>query len=400
MSSPPVDRIDREEVFNLIESQKYFILHAPRQTGKTSCLLALVDELNQSGGYRALYVNIEGAQAARNDVDGAMQAILSSICERAARHLLDPYPGQIRAEVLAQGGPFGALTLLLSSWSQHDPKPICLMLDEVDALVGDTLISLLRQLRAGYESRPRGFPQSIVLCGVRDLQDYRIHGTQEIITGGSAFNIKAESLRLADFDPDSVWRLYEQHTTETGQRFDEDVYPLVWDLTRGQPWLVNALAQEACFTMRENRNRQRSITAAAIMEAKERLIAGRVTHLDQLADKLKEKRVLSVVQPILAGSERTTGSESSDDTQYVIDLGLIRRTRDGLEIANAIYREVIPRELNFEIQSDFGNIQRTEWYVAADGRLDIPKLLEAFQQFYRENAENLWKPTCITQRTH
>ena len=31
----------------LIAQQKYFLLHAPRQTGKTTCLLALADYLNR-----------------------------------------------------------------------------------------------------------------------------------------------------------------------------------------------------------------------------------------------------------------------------------------------------------------------------------------------------------------
>ena len=380
--------MNRDEVFGLIEQRKYFILHAPRQTGKTSCLLALVTELNATGQYRALYVNIEAAQAARDDVAMAMGVILSRIAAEAKFELKDLYPESIYKELLVSN-PGSALQGLLELWAAHDPLPIVLMLDEIDSLVGDSLISVLRQLRAGYTSRPHRFPQSMVLCGLRDLQDYRIHGTREIITGGSAFNIKAKSFRLDDFTQTDVRNLYEQHTTETGQRFEEDVYPLVWELTRGQPWLVNALAQEVCFEMVENRDRTRPITAAIFMEAKERLIVRRETHLDQLADKLKEERVRRVIQPILAGEALTTGAETSDDTQYVVDLGLIRRSSAGLEVANAIYKEVIPRELNFEIQTSFGSIQRTEWYVMPDGRLDMPKLIEAFQQFYRENAE-IW----------
>ena len=74
------------------------------------------------------------------------------------------------------------------------------LIDEIDTLVGDTLISVLRQLRAGYDQRPERYPQSVVLCGVRDVRDYRIRSSSgEIITGGSAFNIKAESLWLGDF---------------------------------------------------------------------------------------------------------------------------------------------------------------------------------------------------------
>lgn len=41
-------------------------LHAPRQTGKTSALLAVEARLNREGRYLALYVNVEMAQAARS----------------------------------------------------------------------------------------------------------------------------------------------------------------------------------------------------------------------------------------------------------------------------------------------------------------------------------------------
>jgi hypothetical protein len=86
-------------------------------------------------------------------------------------------------------------------------------LDEVDAPVGDTPISLLRQLRAGYPERPARFPQSVILCGVRDIRDYRIHTShQELITGGSALNIKAGVFRLDNFSPAENQALWLQHT--------------------------------------------------------------------------------------------------------------------------------------------------------------------------------------------
>ena len=57
----PSDRINWPELSGLIDARKYFILHAPRQTGKTSLMLHLMREINAAGKYRALYVNIEGA---------------------------------------------------------------------------------------------------------------------------------------------------------------------------------------------------------------------------------------------------------------------------------------------------------------------------------------------------
>ena len=76
---PPLARFDLEDVMALIAQKKYFLLHAPRQTGKTTCLLALADFLNRSGDYCAVYANIEGAQAHRENVDKGMTTVITDI---------------------------------------------------------------------------------------------------------------------------------------------------------------------------------------------------------------------------------------------------------------------------------------------------------------------------------
>ena len=161
-----------------------------------------------------------------------------------------------------------ALEELLTVWAEHSPLPLVLLIDEIDALVGDTLIAVLRQLRAGYAKRPRSFPQSVILCGVRDVRDYRIHSNQEkaIITGGSAFNIKAESLRLGNFIRGEMESLYRRHTDETGQIFTVEALDRLWELAQGQPWLVNALGYETCFKMKAGRDRQQPITVERVDE--------------------------------------------------------------------------------------------------------------------------------------
>ena len=200
----PLVRIDQHMIEGLIAQQRYFVLHAPRQTGKTTCLLALRDYLNAQGKFAALYVNIEAAQAARNDVGAAAQAMVAKIASQAKLTLGMLEIEAQRERILARGAldAVGAAIALLSELNE---KPIILFLDEVDALVGDTLISLLRQIRSGYNDRPKSFPQSIVLCGIRDVRDYRMTMSDgEVITGGSAFNIKAESLRLGNFSREEL----------------------------------------------------------------------------------------------------------------------------------------------------------------------------------------------------
>ncbi len=385
---PPLGRIDIEHVRALIARKKYFVLHAPRQTGKTTTLLALMEDLNAGGQYKALYVNVEPAQAAREDVAAAMRSIVSQLAQSAHRYLRDSFIDTHRKAYFDSEGPHTVLTSLLAAWAEDCQRPIVLMLDEVDTLVGDVLISLLRQLRAGYAQRPSDFPQSVILCGVRDVRDYRIHSSssKEVITGGSAFNVKAESLRLGDFSKAELTALYEQHSSATGQIFEDEAIELAWGYTSGQPWLVNALAYEACFRMEEGKDRTQAIGAALMEESKERLVQSRQTHLDQLVDKLKEPRVRRVIEPMVLGASES-GTATPDDFEYVRDLGLIQRSDRGFQIANSIYREVIPRELTYLAQADFEASFHQAWYVAADGCLDVPKLMTAFQEFFRENSE-------------
>lgn len=384
----PLARIDLAEVETLIDQARYFVLHAPRQTGKTSSLLALMQHLHQQSHYCCVYTNVEPGQSAREDVPAAMQAILSGLGTWARQIAHIDWPGQHWPEILNRAGAYEALGELLSAWAEHSEKPLVLLIDEIDSLVGDTLISVLRQLRAGYSKRPAAFPQSIILCGVRDVRDYRIHSSrsQAIITGGSAFNIKAKSIRMGDFSRDDTFTLLRQHTQQTGQPFTDAALERLWWLTQGQPWLVNALAYEITFGQREHRDRRQTLTEDAVYRAKESLIAEHVTHLDQLADKLSEARVRRVIEPLLAGDTERHHYHTRD-IEYLVDLGLIKREPSGqLRIANPIYQEIIPRELTWALQSDIH--QEQSGYIQPDGRLDLPKLLGAFQQFFREHSEH------------
>ncbi|MDG4594593.1 MAG: AAA family ATPase [Candidatus Contendobacter sp.] len=383
---PPLERLDLQDVLLLIAQQKYFVLHAPRQTGKTTCLLALMSHLNATDQYRCVYANVEVGQSAREDVRRGIRAVMSAIAAGARDFARDDLPSQIWLDTLKRQGEDRALEELLTVWAERSPLPLVLLIDEIDALVGDTLIAVLRQLRAGYAKRPRSFPQSVILCGVWDVRNYRIHSNQEkaIITGGSAFNIKAESLRLGNFNREEMESLYRRHVDETGQTFTVEALDRLWELTQGQPWLVNALGYETCFEMKANRDRQRPITLGIVDEAKENLILRRETHLDQLADKLKEERVRRVIEPLLAGVEEPR-NVPLDDIDYVRDLGLIA-TDKPVRIANPIYREVIPRQLTASTEEM--TVQETVWYVAPDARLDMAKLLTTFQQFFQEHSEH------------
>ncbi len=376
---PPLARLDLDQVLRLVADEKYFVLHAPRQTGKTSSLLALAEALNERG-YHCVYVTVETARTARDDVARAMRSVLIRLASQARATLGDRFLDGAWAEILADFGPDEALGEALSRWAEAAPRPLVLLIDEIDTLVGDSLLAVLQQLRAGYPDRPERFPQSVVLCGLRDVRDYRIGAT------GSPFNIAAASLRLGDFSRAETLALLGQHTGQTGQPFAPEALEAVWTQTCGQPWLVNALAYGACFENKALRDdRSRPVTAAAVAAVREELIIDRVTHLDYLADKLREERVRRVIEPMLTGAERYAITDR--DLGYARDLGLLAREAP-VRIANPIYAEVLPRELSWAAQETLD--LSPPRYVRADGSLNAALLLEEFQSFFRRHSEH-WR---------
>jgi hypothetical protein len=376
---PPERRLPG--VRDFIDRYFYFVLHAPRQTGKTTCFEALAHSLTAEGRYTALHATCEKGQPAGGDIERGMQAVLRDI-ERAARAL----PAELRPEPLEHFERIEAESRLaeyLAGWCQRSPRPVVLFLDEIDALLDETLLSVLRQLRAGYTHRPERFPQSVALIGLRDVRDYRVRLRPEAESLGtsSPFNIKVESLTLRNFTAEEIGELYGQHTADTGQIFTPEAKALAWELTRGQPWLVNALARQAVEILVPDRTQP--IEARHVERAKEILIERRDTHLDSLVDRLREPRVRRVIEPILAG-ELLSPDVLDDDVEFVEDLGLVARSA-GLEIANPIYREIIPRALTAVLQRSLPLPQAS--FVAADGRLRRNALLDEFRSFWCQHAE-------------
>jgi hypothetical protein len=368
-------------VRELIDQKAYFVLHAPRQVGKTTSLLGLAEQLTQEGRFAAVLLSMEVGAPFPDRLELAEPAILDSwrqSCEsRLPRELLPPpWPAA------ANGQRIGAA---LSAWAKAAPRPLVVFLDEIDALRDAALVSVLRQIRAGYPDHPRAFPWSLALVGLRDVRDYEVaSGKDERLTTSSPFNIKVESLTLRDFTRGEVAELLGQHTAETGQVFGSDALDRAYELTQGQPWLVNALARQVVQVLVPGRSTV--VNAAHFDAAKEILVGRQDTHLDSLAERLREPRVRRIIEPIMAGDP--PADLPPDDVQFVCDLGLVRPTEGGgLVIANPIYREVIPFALASTARAFLPRIQAT--WLSAAGRLDPGKLLEAFLAFWREHGEPL-----------
>ena len=381
---PALDRLPG--VRELVAGGGYFVVHAPRQTGKTTALKALVREINAKGDMAAIYCTLESIQRFVGSYETAMREIRHLILKSASMvRELAPFAREI-GEVSSSIGISTAISDALQDLCVKAGKPLVVFFDEADCLVGDVLISFLRQLRDGYVNRDTmPFPKSIALVGMLDVRDYKaqIRPDGQSLGQISPFNIIRKDMLIPNFTESDIAALYAQHTAETGQRFADGVVEAVWRWTRGQPWLVNAIGCECVEEIHGNRYGE-TITVEDVEAAKEAIIRRRDTHVDSLMERMREPRVRRIVEPLISG-DKSDVTYNDDDYRYITDLGLLRVDRGALVPANPMYAEIIGRYLSRgEQDAMIRSIPDTPW-VKADG-LDMPGLMAAFQQFWRENS--------------
>jgi hypothetical protein len=281
---PASDRLP--ELVDLIDQRNYFVIHAPRQTGKTTTMMSLAQELTASGRYTSVMLSLEVGAVFSDEVGAAELAILDE-WKQSIRFRL---PKELQPQQWLEADAGARIGTNLSNWAEQSSRPLVVFLDEIDALRNETLISVLRQLRSGFPNRPQGFPQSVALVGMRDVRDYKYaSGGGERLNTSSPFNIKVRSFTLSNFSLAEVRNLYQQHTEATGQIFTPEAIDLAFHLTQGQPWLVNAIAKEIAEYIAKDPNTP--ITPELVNQAKEILIQRQDTHLDSLAERLREDRV-------------------------------------------------------------------------------------------------------------
>ena len=382
-----------DELMDLINEERYFLIHAARQSGKTTLLKALVRQLNAEKKYYALYCSLEAIEEI-SDPEKGIPAIVKTI--KAALedgNMPDGFAAKADFSDTAN-----VLRRTLAAYCNELDKPLLIFFDEADCLSDGTLLTFLRQIRNGYVNRPEpAFAHSLALVGMRNLRDYKtqIRPDSETLGTASPFNIVTEYINLRNFTKDETAALYAQHSDETGQVFEQDAVEYAFEQTQGQPWLVNAVAREAVEKITK-KDYSQPLTRNLIEQAVQNIILERGTHFDSLMRKLRMPRIRKIIEPLIQGEEYI--DRTTDDYLYTRDLGLIREIDGRTEAANPIYTEMIVRALSQGVQDSIKNTYQEfapPRYLQGC-RLDMDYLIKDFQSYWRENSE-IWKKKYKTE---
>jgi hypothetical protein len=396
------------DVQGLIDREQYFVLHAPRQSGKTTAMMAEVDKINEDGSHYAIFCSL-GVLSKITDRAEAMSALDGILLEAFNTSHIKALEAAASRDFWTTGAErqnfiAAPLQVRLRELSKTLDKDLVIFFDEVDGLAGGPLLSLLSQLREGFIARAKTpFPRSIALIGMRNIRDYKIkiRPDPESLGSSSPFNIISEALTLADFTVGEIKDLYGQHAEAVGQIFTEEAVHRAWYWSEGQPWLVNALARQVVEKILKF-DFQPAITADLIDQAAGILMRRRDTHIDSLLAILHESRVQRIIEPMLAFSDESALTVKSaedraslnDNLQYCLDLGLVKQ--DGrLRPANPIYASVISRYLNENIKDELPEELIGRWMD--NQTIHMSALLKEFQIYWAEKADMYLKGFLYTE---
>jgi hypothetical protein len=395
------------DVDDMIEGEFYFVLHSPRQSGKTTCLVELTKRINSEGKFYAINCSLASLRNTK-DTDIAMSKIVYRIDNALRYSSVDKLSNLAHSfsEERYMNASNSKIQDMLNDICRSLDRELVVFFDEADCMHEDPLITFLTQIRDGYlyrYSSPKSvFPRSMALVGMRDMRDYRHRVRPDDQSAGlaSPFNVKKESLTLANFSRDEIESLYGQHTADTGQSFAKDAVDRAWYWTEGQPWLVNALADNVIVKQFKN-DYSRIVTAKEIDLAVHNLILRNDTHFDSLAERLKEPRLRRVIEPVIVGAKSFPRGVSDDDKRYAVDLGILKpdsATEKRYRPANPIYSEVLPRILSWNIQDSLPDDLANKWMDGTS--IDMNGLLKAFQLYWRMNREAMTENNQIDTLVH
>jgi hypothetical protein len=372
------------EVYDLVEEGSYFTIYSSRQSGKTTAVKDLVNSINKKKELYAIYCSLEVAQGI-SDLDQAINSILNTI--KLSFIFSGIFDNKAFDDIDEINDSSNLILYSLSKISAKLDKKLVLIFDEADCLEYNVLISFLRQIRSGYINRDQfPFVYSIGLVGMRKLKDYKadIRPNSDSAGTSSPFNIAAGHYTLANFTLSQIAELYNQHSIETGQIFEQKAIEKAFFYSQGHPWLVNAIAKEAVEKIHKL-NYNKYITEEDIVKAANNLILRRDTHFDSLLERLKEKRVKSIIEKLIIGDY--ISDYISDDFQFCMDLGILKNQKGVISPANPMYQEIILRELSFNDQNKLSANLINKWI--SNNSIDMNSLLKEFQNFWRENSE-IW----------
>jgi hypothetical protein len=336
----------------LIREERYFTIWAPRQTGKSTYFRLLSEHLN-GFGFQVMHVNLESFKGE------SLQSLMTYLNEEAAIQWGFP----IKAD------SFGDF---FNEIRNCQGKKLVFIIDEIEGLNPDLFGQFLHTIRNLYHSRESHCLKSVILVGVSNIVGV-------VSDNASPFNI-ADNLNVPYFTLEETRELIGQHTAATGQIFEAEVVDKIYDITAGQPGLVNGFA----YQLVERYSNSPKIDMAAYYKVEDWYTTEAIDkNIANILNKAQEHR--SFVETLLFADSDTPFIIDREAIKSLYTNGVIRKGEGGLiEFWVPLYKKRLFQAFYPYTNGEQGEIRAsldTFTFFDKDGNLDIPKLITLYKSY-------------------
>lgn len=362
---------ENQDIQTMIDYGRYFSIFAPRQSGKTTFIEELCNQLHQDPTYITILLSFQEykkldtlqfyAEIEKYLYDQLLNRLKQVNCDK-----IDSVHQFLNGHHLTNNVSFKTLFEGLNSILQF--KKIVVFIDEFDGIPIIELEGFLTTLRELYQKHKKVTHKalySIGLIGIRNI-------TKLVVGGISPFNI-ADHVEIPPFSFKNVKDLYAQYTAETNQPFTTEAVEKIYTETSGQTWLVNRLG--SLLTVKVKPKTIEPINEQDVEQALQILQKERNAHFDNLDEKAKLYKEM-FIEVVFDGIEYDPGKE---DQTWLEEFGLIKNRNGKAVAANNIYKTRYVK-MFFDEVTENADLSPQSYFLPGN-KLDMENILLDFDRY-------------------
>ncbi len=377
-----------------IDPGKYFVINRGRQYGKTTTLYALEEYLKEE--YLVVSLDFQGIGTAEFDNEYSFTKAFMRMFHEALDENGEDGENTDIAFLMEPGQTtLSEMFYQLSKFCKAVPKPVVMMIDEVDSASNNQVfVDFLSQLRSYYlKRRKRPIFHSVILVGVYDIKNLKLKIRPDAEHQyNSPWNIAAEFDINMSFSEDQICQMLGEYEADCQTGMDmRTVAEEIYQYTSGYPYLVSVICKildERLPEYKAFKDSGNIWSGEGITEAVRILLNIKSPLFDSMARQLDAYRDLrDLIEEVLYQGKRVPFSPDAKAVNIGLMFGFLKEKGGQVVVANRIFEM---RLLNMFITEEalksdaFRCGERDKNQFIADGRLNMELVLEKFVEYFHD----------------
>lgn len=381
-----------------IDQGCYFVINRGRQYGKTTTLAALEKYLKDD----YIVLSLDFQEIGTEDFADAstFTKVFSEMVIEAFK-IVEPDGSDkmlgtlVDLSVDSVEGSLKGLFTSLSGICARVPKPIVLMIDEVDSASNNQVfIDFLAQLRGYYLAREkRPIFQSVILAGVYDIKNLKMklrHDAEHKYN--SPWNIAAKFNIDMNFSVEQIALMLQEYKEERRTKIDvQSISECIFAYTSGYPYLVSAICKLLDEELPGNSRLENPAgvwSVEGVVEAVKLLLVEQAPFFESMIRQVDEyPEMKQMLKAVLFMGKRVSYNPDIPAVSLAAMFGYIINTEGSIQVANRIFEM---RLYNLFLAEEeltnalYDRVQGNKFQFVSNGQLNMDLVIEKFVLYFND----------------